>query len=44
MTYCVGLTLDEGLVYISDTRTNAGVDDISVFKKMHSVEKPANEP
>ncbi len=40
MTYCVGLTLDDGLVYISDTRTNAGVDDISVFGKMHTIVKP----
>jgi len=34
MTYCVGLKLDRGLVMMSDTRTNAGVDNISVFKKM----------
>ena len=34
MTYCVGLTLKAGLVFMSDTRTNAGVDNISVFKKM----------
>lgn len=34
MTYCVGLTLNKGLVFMSDTRTNAGVDNISVFKKM----------
>lgn len=34
MTYCVGLKLDRGLVFMSDTRTNAGVDNISVFKKM----------
>ncbi|MBO6639246.1 MAG: proteasome-type protease [Roseitalea sp.] len=34
MTYCVGLTLNRGLVFMSDTRTNAGVDNISVFKKM----------
>ena len=36
MTYCVGLTLKKGLVFMSDTRTNAGVDNISVFKKMHT--------
>lgn len=35
MTYCVGLTLDSGLVLMSDTRTNSGVDNISVFRKMH---------
>lgn len=34
MTYCVGLKLDRGLVFMSDTRTNAGIDNISVFKKM----------
>ncbi|MEM7142531.1 MAG: proteasome-type protease [Actinomycetota bacterium] len=35
MTYCVGLQIDKGLVFMSDTRTNSGVDNISVFKKMH---------
>jgi putative proteasome-type protease len=34
MTYCVGLKLERGLVFMSDTRTNAGVDNISVFRKM----------
>lgn len=34
MTYCVGMRLDRGLVFMSDTRTNAGVDNISVFRKM----------
>ena len=34
MTYCVGLKLDRGLLFMSDTRTNAGVDNISVFRKM----------
>ena len=36
MTYCVALRLDRGLVFMSDTRTNAGVDNISVFRKMHT--------
>ena len=40
MTYCVGLRLAEGLVLLSDTRTNAGVDNISTFNKMHVVEQP----
>lgn len=40
MTYCVGLKLDKGLILMSDTRTNAGVDDISQVKKMHSWELP----
>jgi len=34
MTYCVGLRLGTGLVFMSDTRTNAGVDNISTFRKM----------
>jgi putative proteasome-type protease len=34
MTYCVGMRLDRGLVMMSDTRTNSGVDNISVFRKM----------
>ncbi|MDQ2090869.1 proteasome-type protease [Marimonas arenosa] len=34
MTYCVGMMLDAGLVFMSDTRTNAGLDNISTFKKM----------
>jgi len=34
MTYCVGLKLRRGLVFMSDTRTNAGVDNISTFRKM----------
>jgi len=40
MTYCVGLQLDRGIVFMSDTRTNAGVDNISVFKKMFTWEVP----
>ncbi|MGH6860301.1 MAG: peptidase [Phyllobacterium sp.] len=36
MTYCVGLKLDRGLVFMSDTRTNAGVDNVSTFKKMYT--------
>ena len=34
MTYCVAMMLDQGLVMMSDTRTNSGVDNISVFRKM----------
>jgi len=40
MTYCVGMVLDEGLVLMSDTRTNSGVDNISVFRKMFYWSKP----
>jgi putative proteasome-type protease len=39
MTYCVGLDLKDGMVLLSDTRTNAGVDNISTFSKMHVFEK-----
>ena len=35
MTYCVGLLVKAGLVLIADTRTNAGFDNISTFKKLH---------
>jgi putative proteasome-type protease len=34
MTYCVGMMVDKGIVLMSDTRTNSGVDNISVFRKM----------
>ena len=40
MTYCVGLCLREGLLLLGDTRTNAGVDNISVFSKLQHVEVP----
>lgn len=40
MTYCVGMSLDKGLVFMSDTRTNAGVDNISIFRKMYTWEVP----
>jgi putative proteasome-type protease len=42
MTYCVGLDLKDGLVLLSDTRTNAGVDNISTFSKMHVFEVPGD--
>jgi len=34
MTYCVGLVLDSGMVFASDSRTNAGVDQVATFRKM----------
>lgn len=40
MTYCVGMVLDKGLVMMSDTRTNSGVDNISVFRKMFTFQVP----
>ncbi len=42
MTYCVGFLLDSGLVFASDSRTNAGVDYISTYSKMH-VFQPADD-
>lgn len=35
MTYCVGIAVQDGLVFVSDSRTNAGVDQIHTFSKMH---------
>ncbi|MDQ8021780.1 MAG: proteasome-type protease [Moraxellaceae bacterium] len=40
MTYCVGMNLDDGLVFLSDSRTNAGVDNINTFRKMNVFERP----
>ena len=40
MTYCAGILVHDGLVMIADTRTNAGVDDVSVFRKLHIFETP----
>lgn len=40
MTYCVGLRLDRGLVFMSDTRTNAGVDNFSTTKKLFTWNVP----
>lgn len=35
MTYCLAMKLDQGLVFLSDSRTNAGVDHIATFRKMY---------
>lgn len=40
MTYCVGLLLNDGIVLLSDTRTNAGLDNISTYRKMFLFEEP----
>jgi putative proteasome-type protease len=37
MTYCVGMRLRDGIVIIADTRTNAGIDNISTYKKLHAL-------
>ncbi len=40
MTYCLAIRLDEGLVFLADTRTNAGIDNVSTYRKLH-VLRPA---
>lgn len=40
MTYCCGILVRDGLVMIADTRTNAGLDNISTFRKLHVFEEP----
>jgi putative proteasome-type protease len=42
MTYCVAIKLNAGLVFLSDSRTNAGVDQISTFRKMIVYEQPGD--
>lgn len=40
MTYCVAMRLEEGLLFVSDSRTNAGIDHIATFRKLHRVGIP----
>jgi putative proteasome-type protease len=42
MTYCVAMLLDAGLVFLSDSRTNAGVDQINTFRKITVFERPGD--
>ena len=42
MTYCVSMLLDAGLVFLSDSRTNAGVDQINTFRKTTVFERPGD--
>src|SRR6185437_1693999 len=42
MTYCVAMRLDAGLVFLSDSRTNAGGDQIGTFRKMSVFENPGD--
>ena len=42
MTYCMALRLDEGLIFLSDTRTNAGVDNVGTYRKLHAL-RPADD-
>ncbi len=43
MTYCVGLLLQDGLVMLADTRTNAGLDNVAIFRKLHVFETEQSE-
>ena len=40
MTYCCGILVRDGLVMIADTRTNAGLDNVSTFRKLHVYTEP----
>jgi putative proteasome-type protease len=40
MTYCVGILVDQGLVMIADTRTNAGLDNVSIYRKLNTFAVP----
>ena len=40
MTYCCGVLVRDGLVMIADTRTNAGLDNVSTFRKLHIFNEP----
>jgi putative proteasome-type protease len=40
MTYCCGILVRDGLVMFADTRTNAGVDNIATFRKLHVLVQP----
>ncbi|NNE39073.1 MAG: peptidase, partial [Gammaproteobacteria bacterium] len=40
MTYCAAITVNKGLVFVSDSRTNAGVDSVSTYSKMHTFGSP----
>src|SRR5687767_11557719 len=42
MTYCVGVLLDEGLIFASDSRTHAGIDNFATFSKMSVFERPGD--
>ena len=42
MTYCIGVMLDKGMIFASDSRTNAGVDNFAKFCKMTVFERRGN--
>jgi len=39
VTYCIGILVEDGLVMLADTRTNAGLDNVSTFRKLHLFER-----
>ena len=43
MTYCLGMLLEDGLVFAADSRTNAGVDHIATFRKLAVFERPGEQ-
>jgi putative proteasome-type protease len=43
MTYCVGILTKTGLVMIADTRTNAGLDNVATFRKLHVFHQPGEK-
>jgi len=43
VTYCVGILVSEGLVMLADTRTNAGLDNVSTFRKLHLFDQPGDK-
>src|SRR6201995_3504629 len=42
MTYCCGILVRDGLVMFADTRTNAGVDNVATFRKLHVFTRPGS--
>jgi len=38
VTYCLALRLDEGLLFLADTRTNAGIDNVGTYRKLHVIQ------
>jgi putative proteasome-type protease len=44
LTYCLAIRVDRGLSFASDSRTNAGADDVSTFSKMNTLEQHGERP
>src|ERR1700710_2834389 len=42
MTYCLAMRMNEGLVFLADTRTNAGVDNVGTYRKLHVFQPTAD--